>query len=108
MIVLMSQAKIIQNFFYIDFGHATFYKDPISGKIYEQGNAIGYAGTYQYMSHDAYIRKNLGRRSDLESLGYVLRSFANDSFPFPFSYNIYFPPVSYKMKKDLNYDVSLR
>lgn len=106
------EKKIICDFLHVDFGLATYYIDPKTGMHVEEDDARGYHGSPRYMSPDAHIYSNQGRRDDLQSLGYVLKVFTNDSLPWDRLGNLDHSREKnrmkfFEMKKKLNLNVRL-
>lgn len=89
---------------YPDFGVAARYRNATNVHI-KQGTARNQIGTSDFMSYDAHMYENQGRRNDLESLGYILWGFAKSVFPWTKFRDEKYAERVYNMKKKLNFQV---
>lgn len=65
----------------VDFGLASFFKDPKTKQHITWREGRGRRGTRRYMSIQAGLGNELSRRDDLESIAYVLLYFLNGRLP---------------------------
>ena len=65
----------------IDYGLATFYRDPSTNKHLPYRDLKTMTGTARYMSVHSHLGKSQSRRDDLESVGYTLVYFAKGRLP---------------------------
>ncbi|KAG0052829.1 hypothetical protein BGZ83_002091 [Gryganskiella cystojenkinii] len=66
----------------VDFGLATSYRDPVSGKhLYSKGNTRHKVGTARYASLNIHNGREHSRRDDIESVGYMLLEFLIGTLP---------------------------
>ncbi|XP_040583913.1 casein kinase I-like [Lepeophtheirus salmonis] len=65
----------------VDYGLATPYRDPNTGRHVPYRDLRTMTGTARYMSCHSHLGKSQGRRDDLESVGYTLIYFAKGRLP---------------------------